>query len=390
MSIQQLIKQNKVRIAIIIVYICGGAILIVAGNALLAPGGDALKNGKLLTFLLMEFLSACLIIGGGVIRYFSNYLYAKQQQEYIHTIRSKLVKSYWHETSNNIKISNIQNNLANNLNIISENSLDPWLKIFSCDLDIMFSAVVVFTYSWLLLILIIISAVILLQLLKLLSDPIKKATSKYSKSNDQYLDTIEKWFSGLRALHRYKIKSVLQDVLKASGKKLEDSAVERKKKISSINGINYTGNIFAQTLVMLVTGILIAKGYVTFGVFFSIGNFASTIFTNLVVVANQLTLLHSSQGVDDDLKKQFKRDKLMTTKVTQNEKDEFEQIAITNLSIQISVTEKISYPNILIHKDEKVLLSGDSGTGKSTLLKMILGDYKATTGKIIFKDKERW
>lgn len=80
----------------------------------------------------------------------------------------------------------------------------------------------------------------------------------------------------------------------------------------------------------------------------------------------------------------------MTTKVTQNEKDEFEQIAITNLSIQISVTEKISYPNILIHKDEKVLLSGDSGTGKSTLLKMILGDYKATTGKIIFKDKERW
>ena len=49
--------------------------------------------------------------------------------------------------------------------------------------------------------------------------------------------------------------------------------------------------------------------------------------------------------------------------------------------------EVVSYPDITIKSGEKILLSGDSGTGKSTLFKLILGELKPTEGKIIFKDK---
>nr|WP_262361631.1 ATP-binding cassette domain-containing protein [Lactobacillus ultunensis] len=41
-----------------------------------------------------------------------------------------------------------------------------------------------------------------------------------------------------------------------------------------------------------------------------------------------------------------------------------------------------------MRKGEKVLLTGDSGTGKSTLFKVLLGQVKPKRGEVIYKDEE--
>lgn len=60
-----------------------------------------------------------------------------------------------------------------------------------------------------------------------------------------------------------------------------------------------------------------------------------------------------------------------------------------NLAIQYEHGEKITYPNLVIKRGEKVLLTGDSGTGKSTLLKTMLGQIQPITGEVLYKDKTR-
>lgn len=42
----------------------------------------------------------------------------------------------------------------------------------------------------------------------------------------------------------------------------------------------------------------------------------------------------------------------------------------------------LKYSNFAIHKNEKVILEGDSGTGKTTLMKLLLGLYHSLTGEI--------
>ncbi len=50
--------------------------------------------------------------------------------------------------------------------------------------------------------------------------------------------------------------------------------------------------------------------------------------------------------------------------------------------------ETLTYPNFTIKPGEKVLLTGDSGTGKSTLFKALLGKIETKCGKITYFDKE--
>ena len=59
-----------------------------------------------------------------------------------------------------------------------------------------------------------------------------------------------------------------------------------------------------------------------------------------------------------------------------------------NLKVQYPNGESISYPDFTINKGDKVLLSGDSGTGKSTLFKVLLGQLKPETGEVYFTAKD--
>lgn len=55
-----------------------------------------------------------------------------------------------------------------------------------------------------------------------------------------------------------------------------------------------------------------------------------------------------------------------------------------NLRIKYPHGETIVYPDFEIRKGEKVLLTGDSGTGKSTLFKVLLGQIEPTCGEVLY------
>ncbi|MBP2058351.1 ABC-type bacteriocin/lantibiotic exporter with double-glycine peptidase domain [Lactobacillus colini] len=382
MSIKNLFKYNIGLSLAVVFFMLIGSFALAAGNNLLTAIGNTLKGGHILIFIELLIVSTSATVGGGIIKYIAIYLYTKAQQNYIHHIREQITQHYWLKGAN---VAAAQNRLTNDIKMVSDSLLDPCLKILSCGLEIILSAIFVYSYSRLLLFLIIGLALIILILPKLLSKPVEKATSRLSNSNKKYLNIISNWINGLAVLQRYKRSNIFKSIFSKGSSKLEQATINLSKKTNEINAINYSVNILAQSIILTVTGILIINNIVEFGVFFSIGNFASTIFTNLVVVATNLTLLNSSHEVNESIKKQldshFENDSL-----SYSDMNNFELLSLNNLSFQASSSELIHYPDIEIKKGEKVLLLGDSGTGKSTLFKLILGLYQPTTGKIIFRN----
>ena len=98
---------------------------------------------------------------------------------------------------------------------------------------------------------------------------------------------------------------------------------------------------------------------------------------------NRYTQLKSTKTLRDDLAKLQKC-------LPEKGYDSLKQIAtvqIKSLSVQYPNGERITYPDFELKNGEKVLLTGDSGTGKSTLLKVLLGQIKPSTGEVIYCDK---
>lgn len=62
-------------------------------------------------------------------------------------------------------------------------------------------------------------------------------------------------------------------------------------------------------------------------------------------------------------------------------------LTTANVSVRFANGKEIHFPDLDIKKGEKVLLTGDSGAGKTTLFKVLLGKIKPHTGRVNFKDE---
>ena len=373
--IKSFFKSNyKYTFIFIVSTVIGGA-LVAYGSYGLTPATDSLKSLDVITIA-----SA----GGRVLQFSAGYLFAKQEQEYFHSLRKKLINHYYESTSID-KLSNMQNRLTNDLKIISDQALDPVSNVVLCVVDLVFSAYVVLTFNFWLLCLILVLAVIMLYLPDLLSKQLEKATNEVSSNYSKYIDTIEKWLAGLAVLQRYRSRTKLSAALARSSSGLEKATVIRDKKSVELRNLTYTANMVAQGAVLLATGLLVLNHQLTIGTLMSIANFSSLIFSQLVNVTSQIGSIKSTRSLADSVMKEIKE--LPNSEKKEDSLTNFDTLSTHGLVLQYPNGEKIKYPDIEIKAGEKVLLSGDSGTGKSTLFKMILNEIKPTQGKIVFKDK---
>ena len=334
--IKSFFKSNyKYTFIFIVSTIIGGA-LVAYGSYGLTPATDSLKNLDAKKFILWIVVITIASAGGRVLQFSAGYLFAKQEQEYFHSLRKKLINHYYESTPID-KLSNMQNRLTNDLKIISDQALDPVSTVVLCVVDLVFSAYVVLTFNFWLLCLILVLAVIMLYLPDLLSKQLEKAT------------------------------------------------VIRDKKSVELRNLTYTANMIAQGTVLLATGLLVLNHQLTIGTLMSIVNFSSLIFSQLVNVTSQIGSIKSTRSLADGVMKEIKE--LPNSEKKEDSLTNFDTLSTHDLVLQYPNGEKIKYPDIQIKAGEKVLLSGDSGTGKSTLFKMILNEIKPTQGKIVFKDK---
>ena len=201
MSFQKLIKTNLLLFIVIIVL----EFLFAAGSAtssyIIQFAYNQLVKNILLGFLLIIASSVFLSFVSYILSSLATYLFSKQTQKYIHSIRHKLISKYYHDKAP--KVAEMENELNSNLQVLTKNYADQSLSIIQSGFLLVTSISSLLLMNWMLTLLAIILSVITLYIPRFTRQKASNATQKVVNRNSKYLLAIEEWFNGLEELRKY-------------------------------------------------------------------------------------------------------------------------------------------------------------------------------------------
>lgn len=381
-SIKNLLKLNPIRSTIIITSCLISSLLTVFVRYNLTWQADLLKENNIQGFLYLSLISLIAYILSSILSNFGNYfLLTKSVQEYLHSIRGAMLKRY----SNNIDSSKVQNDLINNLETAGNQYLFLVAALLEYIFLFIFSVVAISSLNWIIVLSTLILALILLKLPDMFKNVVGKTSIANSEQTQKFLADISNWTRGLDVLHRFNLRDVYLSKLNSAGTSYTKVYLKNVKINKNVSLIVVLSNVIAQLLISALTGMLILHNKLSIGAFFSIGGLIGYTFSYVVIISNGLVQMKNGKAIVDQINSQLE-EPLFHEKAEKNYKDV--KYLISNLSKNFSSMTKIIYPDIEINQGDKILLTGPSGIGKSTLFKLILGELTPTSGSIVAVDKD--
>ena len=325
-------------------------------------------------FVLMLILNFLLPVVQNTNRYL--------QQDLNQQVRTRIVKHYYDDQKQHT-VSEMQNRLTNDLTLINENYFDSIFNLIYGTVLIICVLIYLILLSWQLLIVICLMVGVSLLLPKLTAKPLQKANQMISDSNQEYLDVLNDWLSGLGQIRQFLAGARLFSVTGTASKKLEDANVKQTGYIKLLQAVNGIVSALFGLILFILAGVLVKQGAITVGGLMVVGNFRFYLNQGINLVSAGRGAMKGTTKLINEV------DQSASTVKTDKNKHGVLPVAIEthDLKLKFPNGEELSFPDLQINQGEKILLTGDSGAGKSTLFKLILGELKPSQGKVVFKDK---
>ncbi len=382
MNLREYIKINPMHFWLIIIASIIMPILTILNTYVVQLETGIILTRNWLTFTWISIFSLLIMFVSYVLNCLVDYYNGVQTQDLNNQVRTKIVKHYYDDKQKH-SVAQMQNRLTNDLQMINDNYFGSFFGIIFGIATIISVLVYLILLSWQLLIVICLMVAITLLLPKITEKPLQRATKLISDSNQEYLDSLNEWLSGLDQIRQFLAGAKLFSITEKASKKLEDANVKQTAYTKLLNALSGIVSAMFGLILFVLAGWLVKQGQIPIGALLVVGNFRFYL--------NQgITIMNNSLGAMKGTKKLIAEVDQSASPVPAKAKGQEETpniIKTHGLTLKFPNGEQLSYPDLEIKQGEKILLTGDSGAGKSTLFKLILGELKPSKGQIIFEDR---
>lgn len=301
------------------------------------------------------------------------------ENNYVNKIYAKNIAEYNKKDS-----SQYESILINDVKQIQDMYIENIFQILSNAIRLALSLIVLLTISIVGTVIVCLLSVIPILLSILINGPIMKQVAQFSKVKGAYIKNTMEFLDG----HDSFILYGNQDA--AIGRNQEMNALEANIKRKAFTWIEALSSIvgissISITVLTLVGGMFLAlQDYITVGEVFALSFISNGISSPLMELSDKIPNFLGGKGFVRNYMEAVKEENgLLKEKTVKNP----ETIALIDVRFgkESRILDGI---NLKLQKGKKYLFMGESGSGKSTVIKTILGQYDTYEGEIYYDTVE--
>ena len=353
----------------------------------------ALRMTKVAEYIIQQnvtvFMNEVFIILGLwiislIISYFQTVYQEIVIQNICNDMRSDMSYASWNIKANyidNQEQKEIESFLQNDVNMIENKVLRSIFGMIRFMLRAILSLIALFYIHYLLFVVSLILSIILYFIPLLTKKMVSNAGNQVSEANKSYLNKINNMMKGIDVLKEFGGLNFYQDTFSQELLKIKNSRVLLAKETSKVTFIIFLLNVISQLAVIFVTGLLILNKLILVGAILSTTDLAMKLFDSISAINQYLTIIHSSVQLLDKIDKfEASNDKTVEKPVLLT----WNSVSISDLEFGYT-TDRVLFSNVNLQLDKGkwYVLNGTSGTGKSTLFKLLLQQLEPLKGKIL-------
>ncbi|MDC1068219.1 ABC transporter ATP-binding protein [Candidatus Kapabacteria bacterium] len=272
--------------------------------------------------------------------------------------------------------------MTNDVEVLNNNTIMSSIKIFKNILEITLKIIFLLAISPFLILISISVSLLTFVVLRFARKYLKKYAKRMQESMADFTSTIQETISGIKIIQAYNAQRKANDRFVTDTRKYLVSTVKHKNIVSIVPGM---GEIFAMISLCIV--LIFGGGMVQNG---EIESSSLILFITMLfgVMAPVTAIINSIAGFQRGYVAADRVFNLLDTKTTINSgeisKKSFEnEIIIKDINFSYEETNVLNSVNIKVEKGKKIAFVGASGSGKSTVLDLLLRFYDPQVGEVL-------
>ncbi|MEQ9764575.1 ABC transporter ATP-binding protein [Streptococcus jiangjianxini] len=376
-------KENLLLLAVIIVSI----ILKLRSAFLTAEAFNSLLAGETDSFLSKVILCASLYFGYVVLFAFQTWYDVFVRQKMIGDIRSDISSSYAMyrpNQSSEYTSGKMVSWLTTDSDRISNEGFKRLYTIVEAIIEVLLSVFALAFLNWKLMLVIVALAIINLILPKLADKKLASVFGKLTLSQENFTASIANLYNGFTCLFSLNKQDFLVSKSDKEIQSIQKSEIDSYKIVGVATFLAAFGNVLGQIGSLMISGIFVAQKMLTFGDILSVSNISVNIFngvsnlsSNIIEIKAAFPIFEKHQKFFNASKEEQLNDNMKLKNVRLNTKLELNRVNLT-----LGNNEILSNASYMFKKGKKYCIVGPSGTGKSTLLKLLTGSLNYDSGTI--------
>lgn len=344
------------------------------------------QNNPLSTLINLGIVIVVLFLIKNIFKYFGGLIGVKFNEGVIKRIRDTVfekVTSLSVDFFSTYKQGTIISNITNDVSLLNNSTIGPITTIIRDTFQVTIFLLFLIAISFKLTIIAFSTSIISLFFIKFSVKYLKKYAKRMQVAMADFTTTLQESIFGIRVIKAFNANLITNNRFKSDTQKYLMSAIKHKKVMSLVPAINELFAIIALSIVLVVGGheVLVSKTVEADDLMtFLFMLFA--IMTPITSLVNSFSKFQQGQIAGERILKIL--DQKPSVVGGKKFLKEFQQkIEIKHVSFAYNSNNVLNDVNIRIEKGKKVAFVGGSGSGKSTILDLIIRFYDPSYGEIL-------